>query len=101
MSRVSEPPERMILPTAELASGEVSDHLLLCDDRIPIRLAHHGPARLLAYGDRPARCPDGRHLWDAIVATRPDVAPGPEGDEEDEDRPRFRLALTCVRCGRI
>jgi hypothetical protein len=98
MSRSSKPPGRMILPTAEAASGEVSGHRLLCDDRIPSRLSHDRPARLLGYWDRPAQCPDGRHLWDAIVATAPDVAPGPE---EDEDRLRFRLALTCVRCGRI
>jgi hypothetical protein len=98
MSRVLKPADRMILPTADTASGEVIRHRLLCDDRIPIRLSHDRPVRLLGYWDRPAQCPDGRHLWDAIVATAPDVAPGPE---EDEDRLRFRLALTCVRCGRI
>jgi hypothetical protein len=97
MSRVSKPPELMILPTAEVTSGEMSGHRLLCDDRIPIRLSYDRAAHLLGYWDRPAPCPDGRHLWDA-VATVPDVASGPE---EDEDRLRFRLVLTCVRCGRI
>ena len=98
MSRAARPSDRMILPTADAASGEVGGHRLLCDDRIPIRLSHDRPASLLGYWNRPAQCPDGRHMWDAIVATAPDVEPGPE---EDEDRLRFRLALTCVRCGRI
>jgi len=91
----------MILPTAEIASGEVSGHRLLCDDRIPIRLSYERPARLLGYWDRPAQCPNGRHLWDAVIATAPDLQPDREDDEEDEDRLRFQLALTCVRCGRI
>ncbi|HKG51987.1 MAG TPA: hypothetical protein VKB14_16245 [Actinomycetales bacterium] len=91
----------MILPTAEPASGEVSGHRLLCDDRIPIRVSHDRPARLLGYWNRPAQCPDGRHLWDAIVATAPDVPPDREDDDEDEELLRFRLVLTCVRCGRI
>src|SRR4051794_13424751 len=33
MSRASKPPDRMTLPTAGAASGEVSGHRLLCDDR--------------------------------------------------------------------
>src|SRR4051794_10310813 len=98
MSRASKPPDRMILPTAEPASSEVGGHRFLCDDRIPIRLLHGRAAHVLGYWDRPARCPDGRHLWDAIVATAPDVAPD---REDDEDRLRFRLILTCVRCGHI
>jgi hypothetical protein len=101
MSRVAKPPERMILPTAEVASGEVSGHQLLCDDRIPIRLSHDRSAHLLGYWDSPAQCPDGRHLWDAIVATTPHHVPGEDDDDADEDRLRCRLALTCVRCGRI
>jgi hypothetical protein len=91
----------MILPTAEVASGEVSGHRLLCDDRIPIRLSYDRPAHLLGYWDRPWQCPGGRHLWDAIVATAPDGVPGDEDDDADDERLRFRLALTCVRCGRI
>src|SRR4051812_10681348 len=101
MSRAARPPDRMILPTAEVTSGVVSGHRLLCDDRIPIRLSHDRPARLLGYWDRPTQCPDGRHLWDAVVATAPEVAPDREADDTEEDRARFRLALTCVRCGRI
>src|SRR3954447_8770623 len=101
MSRVAKPPELMILPTAEVASGEVSGHRLLCDDRVPIRLSHDRPAHLLGYWHRPARCPDGRHLWDAVVATAPGVAPDREDDDEYEGQLRFRLTLTCVRCGRI
>src|SRR4051812_30647221 len=97
MSRVSRSTDTMILPTVDVVSGEVSGHRLLCDDRVPIRLSHDRPARLLGYWDRPQRCPDGRHLWDAVVATAPDVAP----DCEEENRLRFRLVLTCVRCGRI
>src|SRR4051812_16709183 len=101
MSRALKPTDRMILPTADTASGEVTGHRLLCDDRIPIRLSHDRPARLLGYWDRPAQCPDGRHLWDAIVATAPDVVSHRQDDDEDEVRLRFRLALTCVRCGHI
>src|SRR5690349_15139089 len=101
MSRVSKPLEAMILPTVDAASGEVNGHRLLCDDRIPIRLSQGRSAHLLGYGDRLAQGPDGRHLWDAIVATAPDVASRPEADVEDEDRSRFRLVLTCVRCGRV
>src|SRR3954463_8336966 len=101
MSRVAKPPERMILQTANVPSGEVIGHRLLCDDRIPIRLSYDRPAHVLGYWDRPSQCPDGRHLWDAIVATAPEVAPSPEADDAEVERARFRLALTCVRCGRI
>ena len=59
MSRVAKPPDPIILPTADVASGEVSGHRLLCDDRIPIRLSHGRPAHLMGYWDRPAQCPDG------------------------------------------
>src|SRR3954464_13459197 len=101
MSTAAKPADRMILPTAEMASGEVSGHRLLCDDRVPIRLSHDRPARLLGDWRRPARCPDGRALWDAVVATAPGVEPDREDDDEYEDQLRFRLTLTCVRCGRI
>src|SRR3954449_2959715 len=101
MSRASKPPDRMILPTANVPSGEVTGHRLLCDDRIPIRLSHDRPSHLLGYWDRPQRCPDGRHLWDAIVATAPDGMPGDEDGDAEDGRLRFRLALTGVRCGRI
>jgi hypothetical protein len=33
--------------------------------------------------------------------TAPDGVPGREDDDADVQRLRFRLALTCVRCGRI
>ena len=101
MSSASKVADRMILPAAEVASGEVSGHRLLFDDRIPIRVSHDRPARLLGYWDRPGQCPDARHLWDAIVATAPEVVPDRQDDYEDDERLRFRLALTCVRCGRI
>src|SRR4051794_6533186 len=101
MSRASSVADRMILPTAEVPSGEVSGHRLLCDDRVPIALSYDRPARLLGYWHRPPQCPEGRHLWDAIVATAPDMVPNLEDEDGDEDRLRFRLALTCVRCGRI
>jgi len=101
MSPASKVADRMILPAAEVASGEVSGHRLMFDDRIPIRVSHDRPARLLGYWDRPGQCPDARHLWDAIVATAPEVVPDRQDDYEDDERLRFRLALTCVRCGRI
>ena len=91
----------MILPTAEVASGDVSGHRLLCDDRIPTRFTYDRPARLLGYWDRPTQCPDGRHLWDAVVAAALQYAPDEETEDADDTRLRFRLALTCVRCGRI
>ena len=49
----------------------------------------------------PGKCQDNRHLWDAIVATAPHPAVGEEDDEADDDRLRFRLARTSLRCGRI
>jgi hypothetical protein len=101
MSRVAKPPERMILPMAEVASGEVNGHRLVCDDRIPIRLSYDRPARLPGYWDRPWRCPDGRHLWDALVASAPQHVSTAEGDAAHVERLRFRLGLTCARCGRI
>jgi hypothetical protein len=69
--------------------------------RIPIRLSYDRPAHVLGHWDRPVHYPDGRHQWDAIAATAPDVASDRKDHHEDQDRLRFRLVLTCVRCGRI
>ena len=90
----------MVLPYADRADGEVDGHHTYSDARVPVAFSYDRPAHLIAFWDQPEQCRTGRHLWDAIVARGPDRRPGaPEVDEEEWVR--FRLRLTCVRCGRI
>jgi hypothetical protein len=99
MTTVARLPGAMVLPVVEPCSGEVGGPPLLVDLRVPVPFSYDRPPHVLAHWARSERCPNGRHLWDVIVAT----APGDGEDEEDDcvDRVRFRMVLTCVRCGRI
>jgi hypothetical protein len=109
----------MVCPAVERSSGEVVGGS--ADVRVPSWLTYEYPARLVAYWRRSDRCPDGRHLWDALAAVGPERETSPEGlDDADvwerrearrraatSDRDRaltvqaFRLVLTCTRCGVI
>jgi len=53
----------------------------------------------VAYWRRTVQCPTGRHLWDAIVVnSREDV---PVVADDDVERRRLGMKLTCVRCGLV
>ena len=51
---------------------------------------------MMARYARTEQCPDGRHLWDAILATG-----DCRYDQDEREHLPFRLTLTCVRCGWI
>jgi hypothetical protein len=90
----------MVLPYADRADGEVDGQRCYSDARVPVALSYDRPPHLIASWDRPEQCSSGRHLWDAIVARSPDTRPGAP-DSDEEEWARFRMRLTCVRCGRI
>ena len=82
--------DAMILPPVDSASGGVRGgpwHVR--DVRVP----------LLAYWRRDDRCPTGRHLWDVLVVHSSDGVAFVADD--DVERRRFRMRLTCVRCGLV
>ena len=87
---------RMILPEFDPTSGEVLRRLFLRDDRVPRPFSFDRPPRLLGSYDGSELCPDGRHLWDAIVATGECQL-----DDDEREHLPFRLTLTCVRCGLV
>src|SRR4051812_30739565 len=100
MSTLARLPATMVLPVAEASSGEVSGTSRLVDTRIPIPFRYDRRPYVLAFLARSERCPTGRHLRDVITATAPEDVQ----DEDSECAPhgvRFRMSLTCVRCGRI
>ena len=91
----------MILPPVDPASGEASAGSGYARDvRVPTPF---GPddfdARLLAHWRRNDRCPTGRHLWDVLVVHSSEGVPFIADD--DVERLRFRMTLTCVRCGLV
>src|SRR3954453_20271108 len=90
----------MVLPYADRADGEVDGPRCYSDARVPVGFCYDRPPRLVGWWDRPEQCPSGRHLWDAIIARGADRRPGAP-DTDEEEWARFRLRLTCVRCGRI
>src|SRR4051812_16280385 len=100
MSGAAGVPTAMVLPYADGADGEVDGPGCYSDARVPVGFSYDRPPRLLAWWDRPEQCPNGRHVWDAIVARGADGRPGAP-DTDEEEWARFRLRLTCVRCGRI
>ena len=90
----------MFLPAADDASGEVTSPPLIGDVRIPVPFGRDDfEPRLVAYWRRTEQCPTGRHLWDAIVVSSYDDVPFIADD--DVERRRFRMKLTCVRCGLV
>ena len=93
-------PGRMVLPFVDPASGAVARDAVLGDERVPARMPDGDGPRLLAADRCGEPCPTGRHLWDALIATAWDESLRAEGDEGSE-RYRFRLRLTCVRCGHL
>ena len=107
----------MVLPHAD-ANGCVVGRLALHDSRVPPRLSpDYDPEVLSAWPG--ARCVHGRHTWDVVTASAALTGPGagalssaldhgtlPAGlahnlDGEDDEWRRFRMRLTCIRCGRI
>jgi hypothetical protein len=98
MTTVARLPGAMVLPVVEPCSGEVSGPPLVVDLPVPVPFAHDRPPHLLAHWARTEQCPNGRHLWDVIVATAPE---GGEDEDDCVDRVPFRMVLTCVRCGSI
>jgi hypothetical protein len=90
----------MVLPYADPGDGEVDGPRSYSDARVPVGFSYDRPPHLIASWDRSERCLTGRHLWDAIVARGPDTRPGAQ-DSDEEEWARFRMRLTCVRCGRV
>jgi len=97
----------MICPDVTSSGGECSAGYP--DVRVPSWLVYGHDPHLLASYRRSQECPDGRHVWDALIARGTEF----EVDPDDEvarrrggtDRERavavqaFRLVLTCIRCG--
>jgi hypothetical protein len=100
MSRAREP---MILPAVNRTSGEAAVMWSAGGLRVPLRFAYpdNSPASLLAWYRRTETCPDGRHAWDALMARAPADAETASvlGPDEYPEWFRFRLNLTCTRCG--
>jgi hypothetical protein len=85
------------LPPFDATSGDVDAWGHRWDVRVPAQVKRDWLARPLACHVKSDRCPDGRHLFDAIEAS------GNESWDEDTEKAsqRFRLVLTCVRCGLV
>jgi hypothetical protein len=96
-----------MIPPAVDVHGDVLDVPDLWRDvRVPRPLSWDGnPAHLLAGWRRTDQCPDGRHMWDALVAqeqiTDAAVLGALSPGDEYAEALRFRLTLTCLRCGVI
>lgn len=107
----------MVLPHTD-ANGCVVGRTTLQDSRVPPRLSpDYDPEVLSAWTG--ARCVHGRHMWDVVTTSAALAGPGtgalssaldhgtiPAGaadnvDGEDDEWRRFRMRLTCIRCGRI
>jgi hypothetical protein len=87
----------MVLPPFDPMSGEVDGWGHRWDVRVPAVVERDWPPRLLACRVRSERCPDGRHLFDAIESSATET-----WDEATQrSSQRFRLVLTCVRCGLV
>lgn len=90
----------MILPTADAETGVVRSSWPLVDGRVPTEFPRGDDAQLVgAWRRRSDACPTGRHLWDAIETTTSENVPFIADD--DVERLRFRIRLTCVRCGLV
>ena len=89
-------PTRSVLPVMA-ETGTITPHPNLLDSRVPMGFLLSPPPRVLAAADRNDECPDGRHLWDAILVTGEPIP----GDVDDDQVEPFRLRLTCARCGLI
>jgi hypothetical protein len=87
----------MVLPPFDPTSGDVDAWGHRWDVRVPAAVERDWVPRPLACHVKSDRCPDGRHLFDAIEAS------GTETWDEETERSsqRFRLVLTCVRCGLV
>ena len=107
----------MVLPYTD-ANGCVVGRATLQDSRVPPRLSpDYDPEVLSAWTG--ARCVHGRHMWDVITTSAALAGSGigslssaldhgtlPAGpahnlDGENDEWRRFRMRLTCIRCGRI
>jgi hypothetical protein len=90
----------MILPAVDSASGAVRSPWPLVDGRVPTEFPRGDDPRLVgAWRQRSDACPTGRHLWDAIETTTSENVPFIADD--DVERLRFQMRLTCVRCGLV
>lgn len=67
------------------------------DVRVPSPIDPDIPAGPLADHIRNQACPTGRHLFDAIDATANETY----NEAAETSSQRFRLVLTCVRCGLV
>lgn len=102
-TRPVRPGPTMICPAVRSSSGVTVSGAP--DVRVPSWLLHDHQPCLLAFWRRDERCPDGRHLWDALIAYGQETDTDPDSGAGTSDRDRavtvqpFRLVLTCTRCG--
>lgn len=97
MTKNAKPAAGMVLPPFNPATGQVDAWAHRWDVRVPDPIERDRPAQPVACHIRTSQCPDGRHLFDAIETTAYET-----WDEATEkSTQRFRLVLTCVRCGLV
>ena len=101
MTGRARPAPGMVLPLVD-ADGRVTAPFggWLRDIRVPRRLSLDGDrAALVGAGRRPQQCPEGRHLFDALLCREYAAVPAQLTGVADAGGCRFRLSLTCTRCG--
>jgi hypothetical protein len=97
MSKTSKPAPMVLPQFTPGAHPAVQWATFWSDVRVPSPVERDIPAGPLADHIRAEACPDGRHLFDAIEASANETY-----DEDAEtSSQRFRLVLTCVRCGLV
>lgn len=75
----------------------------LRDVRVPTGVAGEFHPSALGSYVRAEQCPDGRHTWDVIEALGPEkgIEDSPDPAPNGMSRQAFRLAFTCLMCGRV
>jgi hypothetical protein len=98
MSKTQKTPAGMVLPKFTPGAHPAAQRATFWSDvRVPAPVEWDIPAGPLADHIRNEACPDGRHLFDAIEATAHETYDEDAGTSAQ----RFRLVLTCVRCGLV
>lgn len=87
----------VILPPFNRSTGRVDDWARWWDVRVPQVLDRDIPPLPVGWHIRRPACPDGRHSFDAIEADANETY----NEEAGTSSQRFRLVLTCTRCGLV
>ena len=98
MSKNRKPAAPMVLPQFDPAAyPAVARATSWADVRVPAPIERDFPVGPLSDHIRNDACPHGRHLFDAIEATANETY----NEQAGTSSQRFRLVLTCVRCGLV